>query len=287
MTGIGDSLPIETNAAPTAKLPVIRTIVEGLAALRPAWRRVLVLLLVILILEIALDLLYALVFGVPSQLQNDRAAMVPQGPGDILLRILRALVEILVYTNLLLAIARLVLFAETPPVVGLFRWGRRQWRLLGNTVMIGLAAAMPAVVGGFLTPHLGPFLASPTAITAFLLIYALCWLWAAGWLSSVIPIIASDDPGSALDKAWRVAAGNKFRLMGIPACILGGILIAIGSRLIFEAFFTVDPLQLGIPGYALLTLLIEAIYVAYAAIGAAAYRRLTGQIVDRDTTEAE
>jgi len=277
----------DVSAAPAARLPVFRTIAEGIAALRPAWPRVVILLLVILILEIALDLLPALAFGVPSQFLHGRAAMAVQGPGDLLLRILRAMIEILLIINLLLAIARLVLFGEMPIVGGLFRWGHRQWRLLGNGLLVGLAAAMPAILGGFLTPRLGPFLASPVAIIAFLTIYALCWLWASGWLASVIAIVASDEPAGALDKAWRIAAGNRFRLMGIPACILGGCLIAVGSAQIFVTFVNLDLLPFEIPAYALTTLLVEAVYVAYAATGAAAYRRLTGQIVDRDAAEAD
>ena len=67
--------------------------------------------------------------------------------------------------------------------------------------------------------------------------------------------------------------------MGVPACILGGVLIAIGSTEIFETFFYVNPLQISGLGYVLAILLAEAIYVTYAAAAAAAYQRLTGQSV--------
>jgi hypothetical protein len=262
-------MPSDNKALPAVKLPVLRTIEEGLAALRPIWRRVLALLLVILAIEIALDYLLPFIADLLGGLLS------AQGAHTVTL-ILGALVRILLYTNLLLAIARLVLFAESPAVTILFRWGSRQWRFFWTSFVISLVAVVPIIAGAILTPRLGSLLALPEAVLAVQAIYGLCWLWAASWLLLVIPVIAGDDPDPSIDKAWRIAAGNRIRLMGIPACILGGVLIAIGCRLIFEAFFTVDPLQIGLLGDALLILLFEAVYVASAASGAAAYRRLVG-----------
>lgn len=287
MIGKKASLSGETEAVAARRLPIIRTAVEGFAGLRPAWIRVLGLVLLILIIEIGLELLAALALGSPSQSPAGETQMTAQGAGAILIRILRALIGLLLYVNLLLVIARLVLFGEPPAITSLFRWGRRQWRLLGIIIIVGLVAAVPNIIGALFAPLLGPFLASPGAVVAFLALYALCWLWAAGWVSLVIPIVASDSPAGVLDKAWRIAAGNRFRLMGLAACILGGILIAIGSAQIFEAYFTVNPLQAGIFGYALAMLLVEIVYIAYAAIGTAAYRRLTGQVTDPDGSEEE
>jgi hypothetical protein len=259
----------DASMTSAAKLPVVRTLAEGLASLRPAWPKVALLLLVILFLELAFDLLSAHAYGLIGRLWSDHAA-------DILLLILGALLRTLLYVNLLLAIARLVLFAEPPSVIGLFRWGRRQWRIFWSYFVIGLAAAVPIVVGAVLTPRLGSFLSVPEAILALQAVYALCWLWAASWLSLLIPIIASDDPAAAIDKAWRLASGNRFRLLGILACILGGMLIVIGSAQIFDTFIPLELFQFEMPGYALTTLFLEMVYVAYAAAGAAAYRRLTG-----------
>jgi hypothetical protein len=227
------------------------------------------LLLAILFLELAFDVLSAHAYGLIGRLWSDHAA-------DILLLVLGALLRTLLYINLLLAIARLVLFAEPPSAAGLFRWGRRQWRIFWSYFVIGLVAAVPIVAGALLTPHLGPFLSVPEAILALQAIYALCWLWAASWLSLLIPIIASDDPAPAIDKAWRIAAGNRCRLLGILACILFGMLVVIGSAQIFDTFVPLELLRFEMPGYALTTLFLEAVYVAYAAIGAAAYRRLIG-----------
>jgi hypothetical protein len=269
----------DTNVTPAAKLPVVRTVVEGLASLRPAWRKVALLLLVILFLELAFDILSAHAYGLIGRLWNDHAA-------DILLLIIGALLRTLLYVNLLLAIARLVLFAEPPSVTGLFRWGRRQWRIFWSYFVVGIVAAVPIVVGAVMTPRLGSLLSVPEAILALQAIYALCWLWAASWLSQLIPLIASDDPAAAIDKAWRIATGNRFRLLGILGCILFGMLIVVGSAQIFDTFFPIELFKFEMPGYALTTLLLEAVYVAYAAIGAAAYRRLTGQVVDRETAEA-
>jgi hypothetical protein len=259
----------DASLTPAAKLPVIRTVVEGLASLRPAWLKIALLLLVILFVELAFDLFSAHAHGLIGRLWSNHAA-------DILLLILGALLRTLLYVNLLLAIARLVLFAEPPSVTGLFRWGRRQWRIFWNYFVIGLAAAVPIVVGAVFTPRLGSFLSVPEAILALQAIYALCWLWAASWLSLLIPIIASDDPAPAIDKAWRVAAGNRFRLLGILACILGGMLIVIGSAQIFDSFVPLELLRVEMPGDTPTTLFLEAVFVAYAATAAAAYRRLIG-----------
>ncbi|WP_151119751.1 hypothetical protein [Hypericibacter adhaerens] len=265
-------MPNETETAP-AKLPVFRTIEDAFRALRPGWRRLILLILVILAIEIALDLLGAA--GAPGPAPDAETAATP-GMGIVLLRLVRLLVELLLSVNLLLLVARLVLFAEIPPLGGLFRWGPRQWRLLGLLLLIALVAGMPAIVGGFLSPFLGAFLASPEAVIAFLALYGLCWVWAAGWLASIVPIVASDGPAGVLDRAWRVAEGNRFRLMGIPLCILFGCMIAVGSAEIVTAFFNTELLPFRIPGAVFTTLLLEIVYVAYAAIGAAAYRRMTG-----------
>jgi hypothetical protein len=266
------------RAVPNPSLPVFRTIEEGLAALRPAWSSVIKLFLVVLMLEVALDLIPALALGMPSRILIGQAPAPVQQPGEMPLHLLRALVSILLYINLLLAAARLVLFRETPTIAGLFRWGRRQWRLLGTLVIIGVAAAAPGFVGAFLTPVLGAFLASPAAVLAFLAIYVACWLWAAGWLLFVVPIVAADDPAPVLDRAWRLSAGNRSRLMGIPAAIAFALLILIGGTQLFASFFNLEPLPLGIPTYPLAILTLQAVYVVYAAAGAVAYRRLTGMM---------
>jgi hypothetical protein len=281
----GASIPDETDAFVAPPLPIFRTAAEGIAALRPAWTRLLGLVLLILVVEVGLELLSALIPGLPREALDDPTSAAAPGAGAILMRLLRVAIGVVLYINLLLVVARLVLFAEPPAMSSLFRWGRRQWRLLGVFVVTALVAAVPSIIGALFAPLLGSFLASPGAITAFLALYMLCWLWAGGWLSLVIPVIAGDDPAGAFDKAWHVADGNRLRLMGLVACIVVVILVAIGSAQIFEAYFTVNPLQAGIVGYALAILLIEIVYIAYAAVGTAAYRRLTGRIADRDDSE--
>jgi hypothetical protein len=271
------AMPDPARTVPNRNLPVFRTIEEGLAALRPAWLSVIKLFLVVLMLQIALDLIPALALGTPSQILGASTPVPIQQPGELPLRVLRALVSILLYINLLIIAARLVLYGEAPTIAGLFRWGRRQWRLLGTLVIIGVAAAAPGFVGAFLTPALGPFLASPAAVLAFLAIYVACWLWAAGWLLFVVPIVAADDPAPVLDRAWRLSAGNRSRLMGIPAAIAFALLILIGAIQLFATFFNLEPLPLGIPTYPLAVLTLQAVYAVYAAAGAVAYRRLTGQ----------
>jgi hypothetical protein len=215
--------------------------------------------------------------GDPQHFVLGKESPKPKDLTYILVRFANALVAIVIYTNLSIGTTRWVLFEEPPTIAGLFRWGHRQWRLLGNLVLLILVAAVPVVVGAVMTPFLGPLLASPLAVFGLQVIYGLCWLWAAGWLLTLPAIVASDRKGSAIDVAWKISAGNRLRLMGLVLCGIGANLLVTGSGMLAANFLNVELLPIRIGGYLLGMLATNAIYVVFAASAAVAYRRLTAQ----------
>lgn len=276
----------DATSAPASKLPVLRTIEEGLAALRPNWRRIARQLLLFVLIEIAAGTLAVVISGNAEHFLLGRDRSESSSLTYALILIAYGLIALVIYINLSLGTTRLVLFEEPPTLAGLFRWDRRQWRLLGNLLLVALAAAVPAVVGAFMTPSLGPLLATPMAVLAVQAIYGLCWLWAAGWLQLLPSIVASDGKGSALDLAWKVSAGNRLRLMGLAICGFAAHLLLAGTGMLASSVLAVDLLPIRIAGHLLGTLASGAIYVIFAASAAVAYRRLTGAVVPQDTTSA-
>jgi hypothetical protein len=269
-------MPSDNNAFPAPKLPVIRTIEEGLAALRPLWRRIALQLLLLLLIQIGFGLVAVAMSGDSEHFLLGRGSPNSKHVSYGLMLFANGLIVLVIYINLSLGTTKLVLFNEPPTLGGLFRWDRRQWRLLGNLLLVGLVAAVPVVVGAFMTPSLGPLLATPLAVLALQAIYGLCWLWAVGWLQLLPSVVASDRAGSALDLAWQASAGNRLRLMGLALCGVVANLLVIGSGMLASNFLAVDLLSIRIIGHLLRALAGGAIYVVFAASAAVAYRWLTG-----------
>ena len=253
-----------------AKLPVFITITESFAVLNPAWQPIVLQLTVIAVLATVTDLLSALA---PESPGNSTA----YGSSLEFVSAVGSLVLLMMFTNLVLGLARLVLFKEIPAVTDLFRWGRRQWRFLGNILLIGLIMVMPAGVGALFSASLGSFLASPAAVAAFLLLYAACWLWAGAWLGLLAPIIASDEKGNAIDRAWRVSAGNRMPLVLLGLCGLGAYLIIHGTGMLLATFINTEMAPLRIAGSLLTAFFSTALSAVSTATAAIAYRRLTGK----------
>jgi hypothetical protein len=275
-SGKGDSMSSENDTASAAKLPILKTIEDGFFALRPVRRAIGLQLLLFLAIEIALGVIAVALSGDAQQFFLEREPSDTKDPAYILTMLVDALIAIVIYINLSIGTTRWILFTEPPTIAGLFRWGRRQWRLLGTLLLLGLAAAVPIAIGAFMAPLLGPLLASPVAVLALRAIYGLCWLWAAGWLLFLPSIIASDGKGSAIDFAWRVSSGHRLRLIGLVLCGLAANLLVSGSGLLAANFLNVDLLPIRIAGHLLTFLAGTIIFVVFAAAAAVAYRRLTG-----------
>lgn len=263
-------MSVEAIGPSRVKLPVFLTIADSFAVLIPARRPIVLQLAAIAVLSTATDLL-------PD--------LAPQTPGNStaygtfleFVSAVGSLILLMMFTNLVLGVARLVLFKEIPAVTDLFRWGRRQWRLLGNILLIGLVMVMPAGVGALFSASLGSFLASPLAVAAFLLLYAACWLWAGAWLGLLAPIVASDERGNAIDRAWRVSAGNRTPLVLLGLCGLGAYLIIHGTGMLLATFINTEMAPLRIVGSLLTAFFSTALSAVSTATAAIVYRKLTGK----------
>jgi hypothetical protein len=257
-------LSISADAV-TGRLPVFRTIVDGVVVLYPARRPIVWQILAIAVLTAATDLF--------DLLTGSRVSASPFYYASLA----GSLILLIAYVNLTLGISRLVLFKEAPAVTDLFRWGHRQWRFLGNMLLIALGAVVPVGVGALFKASFGSFFASPMAVTAVLLLYAACWLWAGSWLGLMIPIIASDGRESAIDGAWRVSAGNRTPLLGLALCGMGASFIVHGAQLLLET--KNDPQSAPLvmmTANLIITFFSMALASVFAAVSAIAYQRLTG-----------
>jgi len=270
-----------SDTARAAKLPVFRTIEEGLAALRPALGGFTLLLLLLLAIEIAAGVVAASLSGDPWDFVLARKRSGPTSAVSVGVGLAHLLILIVVYANLQFAATRLVLFAEQPAVIDLLLWTNRHWRLAGNALLLGLVAGVPLIVGALMTPYLGPLLATPFALLAVQAIYGLCWLWASGWILLLPSIIAADRPGHALDVAWAMSAGHRPRLMGLAICGVAASLLITGAGMIASSLFNTELLGFQIAGHLLETLARSVVWVVFAASAASAYRRLTDAAQER------
>lgn len=277
--GLEEFMSAEAVRSSGAKLPVFITIAESIAVMKPAWRPIVLQLAVIAVLSTVTDLLDLMAESPGNSAAYSSSLQFASGVGSLLL--------LMMFTNLVLGISRLALFKEIAAVTDLFRWGRRQWRLLSNILLIGLIMVMPAGVGALFSASLGSFLASPVAVAAFLLLYAACWLWAGAWLGLLAPIIASDERKNAIDCAWRISAGNRMPLVLLGLCGLGAYLVIHGTGMLLATFINTEMAPLRITGSFLTAFFSTALSAVSVAIAAIAYKRLTGQAVDRDMIEAE
>jgi hypothetical protein len=265
-----------SDTAGAAKLPILRTIEEGLAALRPALGGFALLLLLLLAIEIAAGVVAASLSGDPWDFVLARKRSGPTSAVSVGVGLAHLLILIVVYANLQFAATRLVLFAERPAVVDLLLWTNRHWRLAGNALLLGLVAGVPLLVGALMTPYLGPLLATPIAVMAVQAIYGLCWLWASGWILLLPSIIADDRSGHALDVAWMISGGHRLRLMGLAICGVAASLLITGAGMIASSLFNTELLGFQIAGHLLETLARGSVWIVFAASAAVAYRRLTG-----------
>ncbi len=131
--------------------------------------------------------------------------------------------------SLCVALHRAALAHETRSWFAALRFGRREWRFLGYTLLIGLAMAVPIFVVnhgllnvGFAAlrggANLGVVLQWWYLITITLLL--LVWSYASR-LMLVFPAVAVDDTGEALLRAWDRSRGNWLRLyFGSLICML-------------------------------------------------------------------
>lgn len=211
----------EAGAASRVRLPVFWTLRESLRAIVAMGGSVIWLILLFGLTQLVASFLHGFVPAfidgfLRSTLHDPSAGGGVVGIAGIVVTVLRVLVGFLLSINLALAVTRGVLFRERPSIEALFQWGRPQWRLAGVSLICGLILVVPAVAVVLAIRYLGdPALTAESLYKIGALLLIPIFIWLMGWMCLTTPVVATDDPESALRRAWRLSRGHRLRLIAI------------------------------------------------------------------------
>jgi hypothetical protein len=149
----------ETRAVGRAKVPVFSTLNESFSALVAIGGvmalQVVIFALAQIIASMVAGSLPGFVGGFLEAVNDDPSA----GGGAFKItagaEAVGAVVGFLLLINLALTTSRWVLFRERPAVLSIFHWGRRQWRLLGVSLLCVLIILVPIIALAFAVGYLG------------------------------------------------------------------------------------------------------------------------------------
>jgi hypothetical protein len=144
-----------------------------------------------------------------------------------------ALVILLINSALAVHWHRYILLDEVPGTFDTLRLNGKVWRYFGNTLLIILSTMIGSIIAAipFILIALGtgtPQLVPLATMLAVLIVISFCFLR----LGIKLPSIALGIPDFRFSDAWRVSAGNAFR---ISALFLVPIATAIIVTLIVKA----------------------------------------------------
>jgi len=118
--------------------------------------------------------------------------------------------------NIWIGIGRVILRGDPLKISGLFRWGRRQWRMIGITILCIVCIFGPAAALAMITTVIGrgnsqiqPALAGITTLAS-----AVWFVLVLARLTLTMPIVADDGPPHALRTSWALTQGYAARLAG-------------------------------------------------------------------------
>src|SRR5262245_13186735 len=175
----------------------------------------------------------AVALAAGSQVIASSGGVDPQSPTPDLILIGMALVILLINSALAVHWHRYILLDEVPGTFDTLRLNGKVWRYFGNTLLIILSTMIGSIIAaipfilialGIGTPQLVPL----ATMLAVLIIISFCFLR----LGIKLPSIALGIPDFRFSDAWRVSAGNAFR---ICALFLVPIATAIIVTLIVKA----------------------------------------------------
>jgi hypothetical protein len=168
----------------------------------------------------------------PQMMATGIAAPPPGGLGIVLLLVYVA-AFILLFMQIL-GIARLALGLRTGPYWVYFSLGKPLWRLIGSALLFVLAAVIGLVLAllaslllGFLLGLVAKAANFPalTATIAFAKAIIAIAIWCGAFYCMVrlsfllLPVVAAQEPGMALGRAWTLGRGNFWRMFLILAAI--------------------------------------------------------------------
>lgn len=162
-------------------------------------------------------------------------------------QVVGGLIGLVISVNIWLGVGRLAIRGEAPSIGGVFRWGSRQWRMLGVSLLCMIIAIGPLALAifalltftGARTPEAGP---NPMIGAAFAVLALLGSVWGivvAARLSLAGSIVADDGPSGAIRQSWNLTRGRTLKL-------IGGILLTILAMTIGELVLLLPAMFVGV-----------------------------------------
>ncbi len=263
-------MPSDGPPPAVVKLPVLGTVGLGFASLRLILGTVLMQAFIIALMTASIERLADM--NMHSPWPGGQAT----GWRDtwrILGHIVGIMAAAALSINFALGISRWVLIEARPTVVSLFRWGNRQWRLLGVGVLVGLLSVLPFVVFVVFLSVLA-YRPPYSTVVVFGILAMVVYFWLYSCLCLVTPIVASDTPIGAIRYAWTISSGNRLRLMGLNLLFwLPAILVEFAFRHLVERYPKGGASLLADVMSQLIEQLIVSALIAAVAV---AFRRING-----------
>jgi len=247
----------EAGAVSRMKVPVFGTLGEGFRALAAIGGVIAAQVALFVLAQLIASFVAGFVGGFLEAALRDPSA----GDGGssipaIASQLFQGLVGFLLSVNLVLIVSRWVLLRERPGVEAIFRWGRRQWRLLGVSLLCLVIVLIPMMALIFAIGYLGrPLLPVEALYPICALLLVPIVIWSMGWMCLTGPVVATDDPEGALRRAWQLSRGNQPRLAILLLLLILSITIAAG---ILGALLGVL-IAIALPGNPLVTTLIREV----------------------------
>ena len=179
--------------------------------------------------------------------------------------LLTSLVQLALVVLVMVKILRLLLAGEAPRDG--YRWGQREWRMLGWLIVAGLCSAVPAMILG----GIGSVTGAPAIMFLFAMLGIAVAIWIGVRLMLTTPLVALDEPGNPLARSWQLMKSHTMKalvvavVVGVLTGILGGVLLAVA----------------GVLPWVLLEAVRSIVTIAQPAIGAVVVAVVFGRVMHR------
>lgn len=143
------------------------------------------------------------------------------------------LVQAMIWVALVPAAAawhRFIVLGDEPAARVRYVWERTESRYLMTLLVVWMVSNLPFIAAALVLAPLATGLGGPAVSAAALVLLALAFLMVLSRLALALPAAALDEDAS-LGRAWRLSAGNAWRLLGVslttllPFVMLAGLVL--------------------------------------------------------------
>jgi hypothetical protein len=160
-------------------------------------------------------------------------------------QLIGTIIGLAISTNIWIGVGRLAIRNEPPSIAGLFKWGKRQWRMLSIGLLCALLLFGPLLLLGLLViPFTGvpmhelPFGSAAGFTFAVVVLLGLAWfLYIMAKVAFTGPIIADDGPSGSLSQSWQMSRRHTLKLTG--GIVLTILIMIIGELILLSPAFLV------------------------------------------------